>query len=489
MNSRIENCTLFKTLIACVIASALLFLTGCATNPATGKRQIMLMSEDQEIALGREADPQIISEYGLYETDPLSSYVDSIGQKLASESHRPQLEWQFKVVDSPAVNAFALPGGYIYVTRGILAHFNSEAEMAAVLGHEIGHVTARHTASRMSKAQLVGVSLGVGGLLVPEFNRYSGLAQTSLGMLFLKFSRDDERQADDLGVVYAAKAGYDPQAFIEVFEMLEGVSEQSSRSPLPNWLSTHPSPENRSARIIDATENYRDQARTLNRDIYVTKLNGMVFGDDPKEGFMKDDTFIHPELAFALQFPSGWKIQNTKQFVLAVKPSEDAALKLTMTGKQENPETNARKVAEQAGYQIVQAKEERIHGNEAFIGLFEGQDQQTGAVHRSLNTFIQFRDTVYRIEGIPKGNDVSSYQAVFLKSMRSFRRLRSGEGTDAVPERIKIIRVDKRRTLREFIEKYSTGSAKPETVAFLNDKSLDALVNPGDLIKVVVKGR
>src|SRR5439155_757503 len=185
---------LFRRVTACTAA--------CATNPATGAKQLSLVSESQEIQMGREYDREVTASIGLYPDSALQRYEQQFGSRLAATSERPGLPWSFHVVDDPVVNAFALPGGFIYVTRGILAHLNSEAELAGVVGHEIGHVTARHIASRMTKQQLAQVGLVVGSIASPQLERYAGLASSALNVLFLKYSRDDESQADHLGLRY-----------------------------------------------------------------------------------------------------------------------------------------------------------------------------------------------------------------------------------------------------------------------------------------------
>src|SRR5439155_13593299 len=195
-----------KKLILC-----LLLLSACVRNPATGKREIVLVSESQEIAMGQQSDIQTREEYGVVDNAALQAYVQAMGKKLVAVSHRPNLEWHFTVVDSPVVNAFAIAGGYVYLTRGILAYLADEAELAGVMGHEIGHVTARHSVRQITREQLAQIGLGVGSVLSPTFGQFGNLAQSSAGLLFLRFSRDDEREADRLGVEYAARAAYDPR--------------------------------------------------------------------------------------------------------------------------------------------------------------------------------------------------------------------------------------------------------------------------------------
>ncbi|MGH7452300.1 MAG: M48 family metalloprotease, partial [bacterium] len=198
---------LFSTIgFAAFLIVGLLFWA-CARDYVTGKRTLSLVSESQELAMGQEADPSIVAEYGVYDDANLAAFVDGVGQSMAKVSHRPTLKFTFRLMDTPVVNAFALPGGFVYFTRGILAHFNSEAELAGVMGHEIGHVTASHGREQMSKAQLATLGLGVGSILSEDFRQFSNVAQQGLGLIFLKFGRDNESESDLLGVEYSTRAG------------------------------------------------------------------------------------------------------------------------------------------------------------------------------------------------------------------------------------------------------------------------------------------
>ena len=226
-------------------ALAVLLFAGCSVNPATGKQQINIISENQEIQMGREADQQVTAEMGLYDDAKAQAYVARIGKELAAHSERPNLPWSFKVVDDPAVNAFALPGGFIYVTRGLMTHLTNEAELVSVLGHEIGHVTARHSVNQMSKQQLANIGLIAGAIFRPDIAQgpLGQLAGQGLGLMFLKFSRDDERQADELGLRYLRGENYDPRQMAEVFKTLERVGEEAGPgAKVPNWMATHPAP-------------------------------------------------------------------------------------------------------------------------------------------------------------------------------------------------------------------------------------------------------
>ena len=185
----------------------LCFPIACAVNPVSGEYQLMLLNEEDEIRLGQETDSQVVSEYGIYKDPQLTAYLDGLGQELARLSHRPGLPYEFKILDTPVVNAFAVPGGYVYFTRGILANLNSEAELAGVMGHELGHITARHSAQQYSRAQLAQLTLGSAMMLSETFQVLAPLAQMGVSLLFLSYSRDNEREADDLGVAYSSQAG------------------------------------------------------------------------------------------------------------------------------------------------------------------------------------------------------------------------------------------------------------------------------------------
>ena len=302
-----------RRIISCLLSGVwILALNSCARNPVTGDRQVVLISENQEVSYGREAHPQVLAEYGVVEETDLQSYLDQVGQSLARVSHRPELDWHFTVVDVAAINAFALPGGYIYFTRQILAYMNSEAELAGVLGHEIGHVTARHSVSQMSRAQLLQLGVGVGSVLSPTAYQFGDLAQAGLGLLFLRYGRDDERQSDQLGIDYMSLAGYDPREMSQFFVVFQDLKEQQKQS-VPGWLSTHPDPPDR----IDATASAAlkivgSRPHTpwkIGREAFLNKIAGLTFGQNSREGFQQDDWFLHPDLMFKIPLEPGTPVK------------------------------------------------------------------------------------------------------------------------------------------------------------------------------------
>jgi predicted Zn-dependent protease len=460
-------------------------LGGCATNPATGKRQVMLVSEAQEIEMGREADREVASSFGLYPEADVQTYIAGIGARLAAATERPSLPWTFRVVDDASVNAFALPGGFIYVTRGLMTHLNSEAELASVVGHEIGHVTARHSISQITKSQLATVGLVAGMIVSPQLARFGDLAQAGMGLLFMKFSRNDESQADDLGLRYMARQDYDPHEMVEVFNLLDRVGEASGEGRAPSWLSTHPAPANRAQRIQAAIQAQQLTGTRVEEASYLRRLDGMVFGENPREGFFEGTSFFHPELRFQITFPRGWQTQNQKQAVAAMSPQEDAIVVMTLV-----PGTSAEQAAgefvRQQGLRAGNAQRANIGGLPAVTALFEaiaGDTQVAGRV-----AFVEHGEKVYRLLGYTPSNRFRGYDRVFAESIASFAPLTDRRYLDVEPRRVKVVDVAQPMTVDDLARRY--GSTVPGTVlAVINHVAPGATLPAGHPAKVVVGGR
>ena len=309
---------LARTLVLVLVACS------CATNPATGRRQVILMSEAEEVQLGKQSDAEVRKQMGIYNDAELQQYVRGVGDRLARAAHRPALPWSFAVVDEPAVNAFALPGGYIYLTRGIMPFLRDEAELAAVMGHEIGHVDARHQAAAYSRQTLAGGGLAVLGVLVPETQPLQGVAQVAFGLMFLKHGREDELEADRLGVGYTAASGWDPRGMTGLLGTLARLDEASgSRRGVPNWALTHPPAADRVVKVDEAVTTSRTSASaSTNKSAFERVLDGMVFGDSREKGIVRGSDFLHPVLGFSVRFPPGWEIVNTDEQVSARENEE-----------------------------------------------------------------------------------------------------------------------------------------------------------------------
>lgn len=474
-----------------VAAAAALFLSlaaaiACATNPVTGRSQLALMSEEQEIEMGRQAHQEVLATMGAYEDPELQRYVSEIGLRLAAQSERPDLPWTFTVIDDPSINAFALPGGFIYLTRGILTHMSSEAEMVSVLGHEIGHVTARHTVERISKAQLAQLGLFAGMILSPEIRNYGDLASTGLQVMFLKFSRDDERQADDLGFRYTNRAGYEPREMAEIFRTLDRVSEGSGQGRLPDWLATHPNPANRVERIEQAIAQSPPETlgHTVDRTEFLARIDGVEFGQDPREGYFVGNTFYHPEMAFTLRFPQGWQLSNQKQAVAALSPREDAVVVLTLA-QGGSPEEAARQFFSQQGIQQGSAQRRNLAGQPAVTSTFSVA-QQNGTL-AGLAAFVEHRGQVFQILGYTQQGRARSYANALEGSVASFDRLTDRRYLDVSPKRIDLVTIDRPMTIEEFARRYPS-TVDTATVALVNHAVPGERLEAGRAYKRVVGG-
>lgn len=365
-----------------LIGSTQLLFVSCAVNPVTGKKEFMLMSEQQEIALGASSDPSILAQFGLYQDETLQAFINEKGQEMAKVSHRPHLDYQFKIVDSPILNAFAVPGGYVYFTRGIMAHFNNEAEFAGVLGHEIGHVTARHSARQYSRSMLAQIGLIGGMVLSEDFRRYANLANTGLQLLFLKFGRDQESQSDRLGVEYSTKIGYDSHHMANFFNTLSRMRENAGGETIPPFMSTHPDPVDRYATVHALSEQIQTELNVsksdleTGRDSYLKMLEGLVYGEDPRHGYVENGVFYHPEMTFQFPTPSQWKVINTASQVQMAAPDEKAMMLLQLAQGNSLEEAANTFVTENKLNQLSGQKT-TVNGYPAVVVLSEQVPQET----------------------------------------------------------------------------------------------------------------
>lgn len=473
-----------------LVFAASTWMGGCATNPATGKRQISLVSSGKELEIGRESDPAIIAEYGLYGDQAMQRYVDGVGQRLARESHLPNLAWHFRVLDSPTVNAFALPGGYIYITRGILAYMSSEAQLAGVLGHEIGHVTARHSAEQITRSQLAGIGLLAGAIFVDAFRPYSGIAQQGMGLLFLKYSRDNENQADALGIEYATKAGYDPRESPATYATLKRIGERASSS-LPSFLSSHPDPGDREIRTGQLAKAAAASARRpleVGGVSYRGKIEGLVFGDDPRNGYFDANRFYHPEMAFQMIFPLGWKTANQPSQVIAKNEGTGAAMQLTLVTNSNTNLTPAQyvdslrikgEVLESSG------RSDSFRDYPAWVGTVVAKTESgrsefiAGWVRIKGGQFLQ-------VLGEAKGGGAPAEQ--IFASIRSIAALTDPAKLNVTADRLAVRSSPRSAPFSTVWESFGALALSVEDGAILNSTRATATMPAGAPVKIVKKG-
>ena len=472
--------------------SLALLIGGCARNPVTGKKQVVLMSTEQEIAMGQEADPQVIAQFGLYEDSAIQRYIQQKGSQLAAVSHRPNLDWRFRVVNSEVINAFAVPGGYVYFTRGILAHFNNEAQLLGVLGHEIGHVAARHSVIQQRNQVLGQIGLIAGMVLSPELARFGETASQGLGLLFLKFGRDDERESDKLGVEYSTKLGYDARQMANFFNVLKRQNQSAGSSELPPFLSTHPDPGERNTTVNQlAVEEQRKQNLTnpqVNREAYLRLIDGMVYGEDPREGYRENNVFYHPVLRFQWSLPTNWNYQNTPQQVQLAAPDGKALMILT-SGAAKTAQEAASAFSQQYNLRVVESQQTTVNGLRALALVGDPQPQQGQQASanpvRVLAYFIEYENSVYLLMGVSTVADFNSYSSVFNNSIQSFRALTDAAKLNKKPTRVRIRTVQNAGTVSQVLRSYGVPDNRLEEVALLNEMSLTDTVRSGTLIKVL----
>ena len=486
-----------STLLTSLILS-LFFFNNCARNPVTGKRQVVLMSEAQEIAMGKEADAQIIAQYGLYDDKTLQSFITEKGKKMAAISHRPNINYEFKIVDSDVINAFALPGGYVYFTRGIMAHFNNEAQFAGVLGHETGHITARHTVAQQRNALFGQLGILAGVIINPELGRFAETASQGLGLLFLKFGRDAERQADALGVEYSSKIGYDAKEMADFFLTLERKSEGTESAALPTFLSSHPNPGDRYVTVKKLATEWKQKLNLtkaiINRNTYLQRIEGLVYGEDPRQGFLENNIFYHPQLKFQFPTPSNWNYQNSPQRVQFAPKDGKVILMMTLApGKTLQEAANT--MLQQNGLKTLESQQTTVNGLSAIAIVAEPQPQQTQQGQqqqqqqqpsiRILSYLIEYNKTIYLLLGATSANDFNQYYSVFKNTMEGFKPLTDQAKINKKPERIKNKTVSKSITLQQALKNYNTPDASLNELAILNGMNLTDIVPAGMMIKTI----
>jgi predicted Zn-dependent protease len=475
---------MIRTRFLAFLSLVVILAISCAVNPVTGKKEFMLLSESQEKAMGLSYDPEVIKEFGLYQDEKLQSFINQRGQEMVAISHRPNLGFEFRILDSPVVNAFAVPGGYVYFTRGIMAHFNNEAEFAGVLGHEIGHITARHTAKQYSASILAQLGLIVGMVVSEEFRNYSDLASVGLQLLFMKFSRDHESESDKLGVQYSTKVGYNSLEMADFFNTLARLSEKSGQS-IPTFMSTHPDPGDRNMRVRELTMKEHSKLNVaelkVNRDSYLQMIEGIVYGDDPRQGYVENSAFYHPEMKFQFPIPRGWKTANSAAQV-QIAPEDGKALIVLSLAEGNSLSAAQQQAITQDSLKVISSRNLNVNGNQAIEMVAD-----LNAKVRLMMYFIQYNGLIYKFAGLSETPNFNNYSNIFESTFRSFRELTDPAKLSVVPKRVRIKTVPSNSTLAETFSYFKVAPDQMEEMAILNGMLLSDQVERGSLIKVIEK--
>ena len=463
----------------------------CAVNPVTGKKQLILMSEAQEIQMGAQYDPQVIATFGEYQDEQILSFMQTKADEMGKISHRPNLKYHVKILDSPVVNAFAVPGGYIYLTRGILAQFNNEAELMGVLGHEMGHITARHSVSNQSK-QTLGQLLLIGGMIASEeFASYAQYAMQGMQLLFLKFSRDNERQADQLGVAYSSQIGYDANKMADFFQVLKKMSMPDEQGGVPTFLSTHPDPADRYNAVRNDTKMWQDSLKMdnykVNADNYLQMIDGIIYGEDPRQGYVEGNTFYHPEMKFLFSYPVGWQFENLPTQV-NMAPADGKALIVFTIAPGSTLNEAANNSLKQLELKPQETLRTSINNFPAIVTQSKQvyQDQSIGQQQSNiiLSCFIDYDKTYFVFHAVTAEANYSIYSDPFMATMNTFSTLTDPSKLNKKPVKILIKKVQRTGTLADALRYYGIQQNSMDELALLNNLELTDIIQSGKLIKV-----
>jgi predicted Zn-dependent protease len=487
----------------CLLLFLGLLVSACSIQQSaiSGERRAYGYSWDQEKQIGQDADQQIQQQYGLYDNDEIQAYVDNIGQEMLAVSHMNRddtpaeydgTDFYFRVLDSPVVNAFALPGGYIYVTRGLLSHLDNEAQLAVVLGHEIGHVIARHASQRafeqqMGQLALIGGAIG-GELLGLPGGDILGIGSQAAQLLFLSYSRDDERESDRLGVEYASMQHYKAAEGAQFFVSLERMAQQSGQS-LPNWQSTHPDPAERASSIPELAEEWRQKGYEQsidNTDPYMGKLDNMIYGENPREGFTRNDNFYHPEMKFQFHYPDDWQVINQRSLVAVVNRDQDAVSIMTLDGKSTGAEASVNEFLNQEGITTVGKSNTTSSGLAAYHAEATGQTED--GTHLKFYLYaIEYGGSIYRFLNYTTVEKYGIYSSSFSEITGGFRELTDSGILNIQPVRLQAVKTSRSGTFQSFLptnlESFSM-TISPEDVAIMNQVELDEQISAGTWLKL-----
>ncbi len=470
---------------------AALLLSAGAPGPAAA------MSEKAEIKLGREQHQKVLAEMGAYDDDAVQGYVTELGHKLALKSDWPKLEWTFTVVDTDDVNAFALPGGFVYISRGILPYLNSEAELAAVLGHEIGHVTAHHGAKRQTRGTLANLGAAAATILtgqpiVGDLANVAGAAWVS------GYGREQELEADRLGAEILARTGYDPQAMTRVIGSLKDQESSEVRRAKAEGrkprvyhgvFASHPDNDQRLQEAVKAAKRVEGRAtgQDQGREVYLKHVDGVAIGTSRAQGVVRGSRFYHADMGVTMAFPSGWAVQNEKERILAVAADKNAVMQMTVDAIPPKVETPRKYFAAVAGNygSVGDARELEINGAPAFTGVVRGTQTPFG-LRPSRIVIIQFNNQFYRIDGASRGGmDVPEADGLILSSASTFRRLKEAEFALAEPDRLKVTKVTPGTTMAGLAKTSPLKTYAEETLRLYNGFFPKGEPEAGSLVKTV----
>lgn len=488
-----------RQLITFLLAAACTFATGCVSNPATGGKSVGVGGWEGEKKTVQKNHQEIVKALGLYDDQAMQEYVNIVGQRLAQASDLPNEEFRFFVVDDEAINAFTTGCCNVYVNRGLLVNLNSEAELAGVLGHEIGHVTARHPARRQARG--VAASLGaMAAAILTGSNAIGQLANIGGQAWMMGYGRENEMEADRLGLKYMVKAGYNPESIGGVFKMFQAGEKferqraaAEGREPrlYHGVFSSHPSPDEREVQAAKGAANIKDapEGGWINRhDEYLTAINGIAYGSSKAQGIVRDNRFYHADMGITMAFPRGWTIENLRDRLLAFTPKKDAVIQVTIDGR---PEKQAPRE-----FLLTKLKGQSVFKGEPLVGSddMEGYTAVTrsgspidnglgpvrwAVIYRGQSAFVFAGASRSAMNGVPEVDGLIKSTALTLRS------LRPAEFPLTEPYRIKVVKATPQTELKAYVEDMPEKEFKKETLELINAMYPNKKPAAGQLFKIV----
>tara|TARA_R110000868_G_scaffold410693_6_gene699906 strand:+ start:33385 stop:34872 length:1488 start_codon:yes stop_codon:yes gene_type:complete len=487
-----------------LIIVAVIFNSACVSlqvSPVSGNKRVYGYSWEQELQIGEEADGEIIAQYGLYDDQELANYVDQLGQELLEVSHfnredtpseYQNTEFTFRVLNSPVVNAFALPGGYVYVTRGLLGHLENEAQLMVVLGHEIGHVAARHASQRAAEQQFGQLAIIGGAVLGQSFGLDGGnilqLSSQTAQLLFLSYSRDDERESDKLGVEYSAMEGYMASEGGAFFTSLKRISEKAGHS-IPSHLSSHPDPGEREDNIPRMAAGWAEQGyemNTVNKEKFLSMIDDLMYGENPREGFERDGVFYHPDLAFQFLVPEGFALYNQPSSVILVNEAQDAIVQFSISSDSKNPEEVVKAFLNQEGITTVDQSAKSINGYSGYTAEATTQTEDGTSLSIDLSA-VSYKGSIYQFLSYTTTSQFDEYKSRFIAVSNGFEEVTNSEILNVQPVRINLIRAERTASFAELLPANLPMNIDPLDIAIINQVELNDTIQKGTILKIPVQ--
>lgn len=471
-------------------------LQGCASNPATGGVDMVMMSEEQEIKIGEENHRKIMKSYGPYQNESLANYVNEVGQRLVAASERSELKFTFTVLDDDMVNAFALPGGYVYITRGMLSYLNSEAELAAVLGHEIGHVTGRHAVRQDSKSKLVNAGSIVAGVATGTVAAID-LGSMFGGALLSGYGRAMELEADELGARYMSGVGYPAEKMLEVidilkrrelFEIARARAEKREPQVYHGWYASHPDNDTRLKEAVEAAAKHQQADPSMvRRELFLEHIDGMAYGKNHVGGVVRGSRFYHAGLRVKLSFPAGWRVESDKNAIMAFSEDADAVMQLRRL--QYSQDSTPRDFAHNnLGYgKLEEGTEINVAGMPGYIAVAKRAQSPFGMKPlRTAVIFDQRSRSAFVFSGSGR-NDLSKIarDKDFIATIFSFDRMAYSERHLAEAKKITVVSAEPGTTVESLASESPISGYPEETLRLINDLEKGEQPRPGQLIKIV----